>query len=373
MLKPISFSLVILISALLLGVTTARAANSADPALTAPIADESLNGELVNSELGSDDQPPPAEYPYPGAKEEGIVAPAAAQAAAPAPPPADVERPLKIDEETGDYHYDTSTVEKGSLKPKNESAVNPESVKDNGEYTYAVDEKPAPYSDRVGPERPMKILASGEFKYATEKSPITGTAAFRVGFFGPPNLLNTDTHKYFQDIYTKDQLPVLFGEYEWPLTSRLGHLGVKFGSGLFLAQGQGQFVKTDTSRRLDDLPPEKYTFLMFPNQLTAQYRFQYSDAQPIVPYVEGGFGFFTFAELRDDSAGPRFGGAATTVLAGGVNFLMDWLDPDAIQRLDNDYGINHVYFATEFRQVIGLNKTYDFSSSVINAGFVLQF
>lgn len=317
-----------------------------------------------------EDTPPTPEYPYPGAKDEGMPNQAAAPSVA---PPAEIERPVKINEETGDYYYD---VRREPATPETARAAShmPETVSKDGEFIYNENEKAATeFSGRPGVERPMSIHANGEFKYATEHSPTSGTASFRVGYFGPPKLMNTNTHKAFQDIYTKDQLPVLFGEYEWPLTTKVGHIGIKFGSGLFFAQGNGVFTTTDPGRRPDDLPPEKYTFMMFPNQLTAQYRFQYSDAQPIVPYVEGGVGYFTFAELRDDNSTPRVGGAATTVLAAGANFLMDWLDPDAIQRLDADYGINHVFFTTEVRQVVGLNADYDFSSTVINAGFLLQF
>ena len=169
-------------------------------------------------------------------------------------------------------------------------------------------------------------------------------------------------------------MPVLFGEYEWPLLKSLGHIGIKFGSGLFIAQGKGIFVNQQVGqRRPDDKPTEQYTFFMFPNTLTAQYRFQYAERQILVPYVEGGFGYFTFVESRDDSAQPKIGGAATSVLAGGANFLLDWLDPDAIGRLDDDFGINHIYLTVEFRQILGLNKSYDFTSSVFNAGFLLQF
>jgi hypothetical protein len=177
----------------------------------------------------------------------------------------------------------------------------------------------------------------------------------------------------FQTVYTHDQLPVLFLDYEYPLTSKIGRLGLKFGSGIFVASGQGQFAEKNASRRPDDIPVERYTFLMFPNTLTAQYRFQYKDTQPIVPYIEGGGGYFTFAEFRDDNAGPKLGGALTTVAAGGINFLMDWLDPDAIRNLDLDYGINHVFLTIEAREIIGLNKNYDFTSSAFNAGFLMQF
>lgn len=310
--------------------------------------DESIDSDLVEAELLTTDEeaPPAAEYPYPGAKEEGIVA---------AAPPPELPRPLKVDEETGMYFYGTS--------------------EDNGSKTYTPDTKPVEFSGREGVEKPASILANGEFHYVTEESGKNALASFRVGLFQPPAIENSKANPVvdFQEIYTKDALPVLFGDYEKTLTTKVGRLGLKFGSGIFVAQGKGVFAKKDDGRRANDVPEEQYTFLMFPNQLTAVYRFQYKDTQPIVPYVEGGGGYFTFMELRDDNDSPKFGGAATLVAAGGVNFLMDWVDPQAIRRLDTEYGINHVWLTTEFRAIVGLNKNYDFTSSVINIGFLTEF
>lgn len=334
-------------------------------------AEGDLDSGLVDEELGATDEEAPApEYPYPGAKEEGIVA----APVEPAAPPVNLalERPVKIDEDTGDYQYSREVVKPTPLSRGGDRT--PESTTESGQYEFSTDVKSPTFSQRAGVEAPQQISTTGEFRYSTEHSDVSATAAFRVGFFGPPALKNDKTGTTFQDIYTRDQLPVLFADYEWPLSKKLGHIGIKFGSGLFLAQGKGVFVKPDyANRRPDDIPTEQYTFFMFPNQLTAQYRFQYSENQAIVPYVEGGAGYFTFVEFRDDSSSPKIGGSLQTVFAGGVNFLMDWLDPDAVMRLDQDYGINHVYLTTEFRQILSVNKAYDFTSSVINAGFLLQF
>jgi hypothetical protein len=112
---------------------------------------------------------------------------------------------------------------------------------------------------------------------------------------------------------------------------------------------------------------------MFPNQLTLIYRFQYADSQIVVPYIEGGAGYFTFAELRDDNKNSVFGGAAVTVAAGGLNIQMDWIDRKASQTLDADYGVNHVWLTTEVRAIVGLNESIDFSATLFNAGLLFDF
>jgi hypothetical protein len=326
----------------------ALASPLAAKAARSPAQEDSLDSDLVEAELLNSEEeeaPPAAEYPYPGAKEEGIVA------AAPPPP---TQRPLKVNEETGEYFYGVA--------------------EDTRAKKYGAPE-PVTFSGRSDMEKPASISANGEFHYTTEESGRHALASFRVGMFAPPELSNNSTNPpaTFASIYTDDQLPVLFGDYEKTLTTKIGRLGLKFGSGIFIAQGTGIFAKDDPNRRADDQPEEQYTFLMLPNQLTAVYRFQYSDTQPIVPYIEGGGGYFTFMEIRDDSKSPRFGGAGTLVAAGGINFLVDWLDRQAIRRLDNEYGINHVWLTTEFRQIVGLNKSYDFTSSVFNVGVLTEF
>lgn len=351
--------------------------------------EEDINKELLESELGpgTDDTPPPAEYPYPGAKEEGISpedAPKTAQAPqapqtpqAAEPPPVEpnmaIERPVKIDEDTGEYQYDTKVTPPTPLERAGGEL--PRKALDNGEYVYDTNTTPPAFVGVPGQERPLEIRANGEYHYATEQTEQTGSASFRIGFFGPPMIKNESTAPptTFEEIYTKDQLPVLFADYEIPLTKKLGQLGIKLGSGVFVASGKGKFASVDANRRADDIPLERYTFFMLPNTVTAVYRFQYKDGQTLVPYVEGGAGYFTFAEFRDDNASPRIGGALSTVVAGGLNILMDWLDPQAIRNLDTEYGINHIYLSLEARQVVGLNKSYDFTSSIFNAGFTMQF
>ncbi len=396
-----TFSNLLLVSLTTLGFliyshpSIANAQGPSTRGVTGDTLEDDINKELLDSELGptvGEETPPAAEYPYPGAQEEGMTSQSenpetttpqtAARTAALSNTPESLgqtsalltneqgQRPTKIDPDTGDYYYDTTPV--ADVPITRDPEHTPKSVGNDG-YHYTRGDKPVEFSNRPGIEKPVKILASGEFKYALPPSKTTAQASFRVGFFGPPMLQNADTGTLFSDVYTKDQLPVLFFDYEWPLTSKIGHLGLKFGSGIFVASGQGQFATVDKARRADDIPQERYTFFMFPNTLTAQYRFQYKDTQAIVPYVEGGLGYFTFTEFRDDSSSPKIGGALTTVVAGGVNFLMDWLDPDAIRHLDEDYGINHVYLSLEARGIVGLNHNYDFSSSVFNAGFLFQF
>ena len=113
--------------------------------------------------------------------------------------------------------------------------------------------------------------------------------------------------------------------------------------------------------------------IMFPSTLTGLYHFRYSETQVFTPYVGGGGGFFVFTELRDDNLAPKFGGAGVAVALAGLNIMVDGVEAAASRELEDAYGISHVAFNIELTQFVGLNPNYDFTSSVVNFGFNLEF
>ncbi|MES2964710.1 MAG: hypothetical protein V4760_12530 [Bdellovibrionota bacterium] len=364
-------NLLALLTALLVVPTfpVASIAAPIDDSVEGDFQDESaIDDELVKEELGPDEEPPPAEYPYPGAIDKNLQAspestmPGVSFAA---------ERPKKIDEETGTYFYDKDTVTPTFSGRSDVPA--PRSATKSGEFIYDTKSAPAPYIGAKDREAPVEMRDNGEYFYAVENSPERGSFSFRLGFIEPPTLSNAQTGAKFSEIYEVESAPILLLDYESKITGKIGRIGLKFGSGLYTAQGVGQFMSTTTTRRPDDVPEERYTFMLFPNSLTAVYRFQYSDKQIFVPFIEGGIGYFGFMELRDDNITPKLGGAGVSIAAAGANFNLDWLDRRSIRALDNEYGVNHVWLTTEFRVLVGLNKTYDFSSNVFNAGILLEF
>lgn len=337
------------------------------------IEEPAIDDDLVKEELGADDTPPPAEYPYPGAIDKNLeVTETATNGKMPGVSYAS-ERPKKIDEETGTYIYDTN-LEPATFSGR-EGVQAPRKTTKTGEFVY--DQKPiaTPYRGEKGREEPIEMRDTGEYYYSVENSPESGSFSFRLGFVQPPTLVNAETGTKFNEIYdvSAGSSPILLVDYERKVTGKVGRIGIKLGSGVYTAQGIGRFRNTATARRSDDIPDERYTFLMFPNSLTGIYRFQYSDKQVFVPFVEGGIGYFGFMELRDDNITPKIGGAAVSLAAAGANFNLDWLDRRSIRSLDNEYGVNHVWLTTEFRVLVGLNKTYDFTSNVFNAGVLLEF
>lgn len=320
---------------------------------------------IAADELNAEEAPPKPEYPYPGATEEGFPKTTAQRPKATPPPPRDLPRPKKIDDE-GTYHYGTE-LDPVTANPQPGTEV-PKRTTEQGEFYYDTKEETPKFSGQKDREAPIQMNAQGQYFYPVEHSPMNGTASIRFGILSRPDLKNKDSGSItFEQIYGKSDVPVLLADYEWRMTSKVGRLGLKLTSGLAVSSGKGRFRKNPDQEAM-----EKFTFLMLPNQVTAVYRFQYAEEQLIVPFVEGGGGYFTFTEFRDDDKGPKFGGAPVTVAAGGVNILLDWLDRKSIRQLDNDYGINHVWLTAEYRAILGFGD-FNFTSRVINAGFLMDF
>ena len=310
---------------------------------------------------------PAPEYPQPGAAEPGFRTRGPITEVPPPTPNPALPRPARITED-GQYIYDTSVPPErhssGALPP-------PRGTHADGSYDYDAAPKPALPPDPIPDvERPTEVTAHG-YQYKTESSKEIGAVSLRFGFIAPPSIVNKKTNSTFRQIYGDSAQGALMVDYEWRVLRDYGRVGLKFGTGLISASGTGRFV--DSTVAANWTPEEQFTFIVLPNTLTLSYRFQYSRTQFIIPFVEGGPGYFTFMEIRDDNKAPKFGGSPVAVAAGGLLLSLNFLDRGAINRLDTDYGINNIYLSTELRAIAGLSSTTDFSSTVINAGIVADF
>lgn len=329
------------------------------------------------------------EYPQPGAPEPGstdaepepvannpsstdpMASPTPAPLIEPLEPPGGLQlapllkRPKAIGEE-GEYYHDTEDVDNSSLGTFGQ----PEAVTREGHHLHGAPSK-IEFSGQSGREAPMSIGTQGEFFYPVEKSEFVGAAGVRFGVWSPPDIRNPNNGLTFKQIYkTSTSLPSIGFDYEYPFTRAIGRMGLRTELGIVSAQAKGRFKNPS---RVDEETDERFTFLMLPLQATLLYRFQFWDSQLFVPFVEGGGMYAPIIELRDDNKSPRFGGAPAVVAAGGLNILLDGLDPKSILHLDADYGINHVWLTLQYRQIVGVKKDLDISSNLISAGLSFDF
>ncbi|RME16570.1 MAG: hypothetical protein D6797_04230 [Bdellovibrio sp.] len=218
------------------------------------------------------------------------------------------------------------------------------------------------------------IDKEGVYHYKVKASPQDKAASLRLGFISFPQLTNKEG-TLFSSLYPDSSSPFLLGDYEWQFwRGGWGKLGIKVGSGIYFTQGNGVFKSSENAGKT---PKEVFTFVLFPNNASVIYRAQLWDTQWLVPFAEGGLDYFTFLESRDDHKNPplgaKAGGALAAHWAAGAGINTSLLAKEAALELDREYGINSAWFMAEFRMIIGLNNTYDFSSSSFNFGVLLEF
>ena len=222
----------------------------------------------------------------------------------------------------------------------------------------------------------IRINRQRHYFYRLDPSEQKSAASVRFGAFYPSNLENPDQSGQagatFDENYDQTSNPMLIFDYEWQIWRiPLGKLGLKAGTGLYLAQGNGHFV-SGTNAGL--VPRERFTLAAIPLNFGAIYRFHFGkDKQLFVPYGEGGASVIGFAETRDDGKSPKFGGSPAAYFAGGLAIDMTYFDYMSRVQLDREYGINAVYLALEYRGIVTLSQKYDFSSDLVNAGFTVEF
>lgn len=220
----------------------------------------------------------------------------------------------------------------------------------------------------------IRISKDKTYFYRVDKSEQKTAVSVKLGYFDPQNLENPETAgqpgSTFAENYDNSSNPTILVDYEWQLwRSPIGKWGLKIGSGLFFAQGNGHFVEDQNGLK----PKEVLTFLAFPNMVGAVYRGSIWEKQLVVPYAEGGAIGWAFAEIRDDNKNPKFGAAPAAFFALGAAFNLTYFDTVSMIQLDREYGINHVYLTGEFRSIIGLSNKFDFSSNLINGGLLMEF
>lgn len=250
------------------------------------------------------------------------------------------------------------------------SAPEGEKIFDWSKYQNAT-EVPHPFAKKGL----IRITKDKEYMYKVDESDQKRAMSFHLGVFNPENLENPDQAGQpgatFDENYDQTDAPAIMLVYEWQLLHLpIGKIGVRAGSGVYIAQGNGHFVSGVNQGRE---PREIFTFWMMPNHLGAVYRMQFWDKQLFVPYAEGGGIAFAFGEVRDDDKPPKWGGAFAGYFAGGLAFNLTYFDAISRIQLDREYGINRVYLTAEYRTIVAITQTYDFSSDLINGGFLMEF
>jgi len=219
----------------------------------------------------------------------------------------------------------------------------------------------------------IRISKDGTYYYKVDESTSHQAMSLQVGMFNPMNLKNPDAPSNvntFADNYDQTSNPAFLFTKEWQMwTGALGKVSFQLGSGAFIAQGHGHFAGQYDQALT---PMEVFTFVAMPNNVGVVYRLQFTHRPLFLPFIDGGGTAFTFAELRDDTRGPKFGGALAAYAGAGVGLNLTYFDYMSRIQLDHEYGITAVYLTAEYRRYQGFTR-YDFTSDYINGGFLLEY
>lgn len=339
--------------------------------VTLPAALQAANPEKVESEESffketQKAKPLPSDQPI-----EAPIAPIAPTVESPKAPGTGVtelepEDPLDMEEDEGPQTAPPSALEskRTSEEDKPQVSDKPMIMPDTHNYTTERRYIHHPFAKKGL----MRITTERDHIYDVKRSEQKRGTSVRFGFFDPTFLRNPDTGVRFKDLYSLGNVPMIMVDYEWMLWRTFGKMYFTAGTGIFMASGNGRF-QTQT----DLTPMEKFTFAVVPLSVGVTWRAQFFDRQIIVPYATGGGTAFGFAEIRDDSKGPKFGGSPAIYGGGGVQFNLNFMDTRSMLNLDREYGINYVWLTVEYRRVQSVSQKFDLSSNLFNAGFLIEF
>lgn len=222
----------------------------------------------------------------------------------------------------------------------------------------------------------IRISRDKTYYYKVDRSPQKSAVSVKFGMLNATNLRNPDAAEGergsdFGDNYDDTENPAILIDYELHLwKSPIGKWGLKVGSGLFFAQGNGHFY---SSTNAGLVPKEVFTFVALPNTIGAVYRMSFWDNPLFVPYAEGGGIAWTFIEVRDDDKPPKLGASPAAYFAAGLAMNLTWFNQASSILLDREYGINSIYLTGEYRHITGVASKFDFTSDVINGGLLVEF
>jgi hypothetical protein len=211
----------------------------------------------------------------------------------------------------------------------------------------------------------LKIEKDGTYVYRTKVPEKSKSSSLRVGYLTTP-LIKSDQGISFGDIYGADGLVGVVGEYEWQPFRDFGTIGIRIGSGLVFARGNGRFAD-------GSLAEEIYNLFVLPLSAELSYRFEYVRRQWAVPFITGGGVAYGLAEYRDDGKPPTVAFSPAVSAGGGIHFNLSRWDVQGAFVLAQEYAIADLWLTLEAKVIQGLDQELDMSNQSVSAGFTVDF
>jgi hypothetical protein len=248
-----------------------------------------------------------------------------------------------------------------SLKPK----------EDEGSFTEQ--EKP-----KVGEDRESAIQAFKEGR--SELKPrrtgeITGAFGFRVGA-GVSRTMTNAAGMSYADVYGSDWAPDLTGFYEWqPFHSEIfGNFGLVVSGGLAYFRNLGRLAFNLTNpidgSQFGFQARTYFTLLVLPASIGLNYRFNL--AKYVRPYVQAAPTAIGYLESRSDGKAGHRGFSTGLALGGGLNILMDFIQPGSAWELYEEHAIKHYYLTVDYTRLSTISGDVRFSINAVSLGMTFE-
>ncbi len=169
--------------------------------------------------------------------------------------------------------------------------------------------------------------------------------------FSPTRFPN---YQYTPSFQTNKNFYEVHVAFEWMPIKQYGKFGIGLASGFFVAPDVG--VSIDPVKN----EVQKATVYVIPVSVYGTYRFDYQTnrKQILVPYIKVGPNA-SFV-IQRSYYGYRKDGVATYKgfeYGGGIEFLLNWLEPSSAASLDRSVGINATYLVAEYMESTGIGNS----------------
>lgn len=219
---------------------------------------------------------------------------------------------------------------------------------------------------------PMLLLsldASAELKPRSVDSPRHWFLGVQLGGYLPSVDSEVDGTKPFETTFGNDKRLLVQAGLERYLFQNFGTLGLGISGGYSEFFAHAFFDDDRTTRSQDNT-----SLVVVPVQATLAYRFDVPATEwsiPLVPYARAGAGYWFW--WTGDKNGARGGYS----FSGGLQLLLDVLDPRLAREFDREIGVNNSYLYVDYTwsKVDGFgSKGIDLSDDgMISGGLAFEF
>ena len=229
-------------------------------------------------------------------------------------------------------------------------------------------------------ESPIADLAAGKTRTQIKPEDLNTKNAFglRLNAYATRGFTAEGSNHAFSDVYTSSWYPefVLFYERQLVNSQTWGSIGLGVTAGFGLFEGQGLFSfdlnKPFPSGGTFGLTSRThFTFVSVPVFFGASYRMNF--LKYVRPYAQAMAGGLGAVEARNDGLPLRFGYGIAVAASAGLNFLLNWLDPQSSFELHDLVGVNRYYLTADFTLQIPVFGMIRYSNVALSAAMTYEF